>query len=180
MRRLQVEFLPKRRIVERIVAGLSLLLATSAVVLGWRAWDLIGQVRAVRTQTADIEAQLLRAEQAAQIGLSRPTNEPPHADDARVVARTAGFPLDRVLLSIESARMEGIRVVGLDLSTGDGAVHVNLEFGDFAVLMRYVDALNAKETKPRWSLVRVQAPGGSATVTLGSASISSTWSQGDR
>ena len=139
-----------------------------------------GRLRTVRAQTADVDAKLNLVVRIAQSSTARPKFEPAYADDARAVARVAGFPLERVLLSIESARLEGIRVVALELSASDGVVHADLEFGDLAVLMRYVDVLNAKESRPRWSLVRVQAASGSAAATFGTASISSAWTGGDR
>lgn len=68
-------------------------------------------------------------------------------------AMTSWTPL---LTSLETIQMVGVTPVSIDVAATERQVRVELEFADFASLLRYVDELNAGESTPRWQLVQAQ------------------------
>jgi hypothetical protein len=93
------------------------------------------------------------------------------------MAKIAGFPLNRVLASLEATRVQGVKLTTLRVSATDGDVEGELEFSDQEALTRYVEDINAGETKRRWWLMQAQMDSGGGK---GIASIASHWDASDR
>ena len=82
--------------------------------------------------------------------------------------------MNAVLTALETVGVVGVRVIALDVVTGDGAVRVQVEFSDYEALMKYLNELNAGEPLERWVLVSAQGNAG-ATTGRPSATLTSTW-----
>lgn len=173
MKPLNVNFAPRRQLPAWLWIGLTLALLGFAAYEAWQAWGLTQQLRAAEHEAMALASKLEQARINRQAAVDKANIPPPYAKDAELIARMASFPLDQVLKSIESVRIEGIRVSALDVSTVDGAVKLDLEFNSNEVLMRYLEELNAGEPQPRWRLLQAQA--GSSTSIGGTASITSVW-----
>lgn len=173
MRALKVEFSVKRPVSAGLWAALILALVAFAVDQGWRAWVLQQRLHVLRAESAVLTQQIEQLAQARRDAAARAQAAPPYAQDAAAVAKIAGFPLDQVLASLESAQVLGVKVTELDVSAVDGMVRAELEFSDHPALLNYLEAINAGEPKPRWTLLQAQlgaASGGNW------ASITSSWS----
>jgi hypothetical protein len=169
MRALKVEFVARKPTRGWIWTGLSLALCVFAADQGWRARVLQQQVQALRAEAEVLAQKNDRARQASSVAAARSAVEPAYAKDAAAVAKIAGFPLDRVLASLESAQVIGVKVSGLEVSAGEATARAELEFSDHPSLLNYLEAINAGEPKPRWVLQRAQiahATSGSNTATI--------------
>lgn len=79
------------------------------------------------------------------------------ADDARQLARMASFDLNAGLQQLESTRIAGIRLTGLEANAGDEAIRIEVEAADGRLLLDYLEALNAGMPEgQRWILVRAR------------------------
>src|SRR5205814_1959686 len=100
----------------------------------------------------------------------------PYGRDALAIVRGAAFPLDRVLTSLEGARVQGVRLTALEIAATDGTVRADLEFTDHEALMRYLADSSAGEERPRSKLVQAQSA--AAGTGMNTATIRSTWEAG--
>lgn len=179
MRALKVEFAARRPLPRWLWAVVTLAFGALALHQGWQAWALQERVAALRGEADALATK--HAERSAQARREiegRVRVEPAYARDAAVVARIAGFPLDRVLVSLESAQVLGVKLTSLEVSAVESTARAELEFADHAALLNYLEAINAGEPTPRWALARAQI----APVAGGSnvASIVSRWTASER
>jgi len=156
MKALKVDFAIKRPIGAWPWVLLILALGSFAAYQGSRAGVQQPRVLALQEERASLTQQLDRASQARRDGVARSNVVPVYASDAAAVAKVAGFPVDRVLLSLESAQVQGVKVTGLEISASEGSARVELEFADHTALLAYLEAINAGEPKPRWVLLQAQ------------------------
>lgn len=170
MKALKVDFTPKRRLPAWTWALPSALFLALAVHQGWMGWTMHRQAAKAEAEATRLAAQLEQVLQARRGRADVVKPEPPYAKDAAAVASLAAFPLGTVLTSVESTRVEGVKVTALEISAAEKSVRADLEFTDQAALMRYLDQINAGEPKPRWTLIQAQAtgPGGAGTAAIGS------------
>ena len=176
MRALNVEFVARRPVSPSLLGALTLALLLFAGHQGWQAWRLHEQVVAVESEISKLTLQLDRTLQAKRDIASHVPVEPAYARDALAVAKVAAFPVDRVLVSIEGARVQGVRLTALDISAAENTASADLEFTDHDALMRYLEDINAGEERPRWRLVQAQTA--SAGTGVSTATIRSTWDAG--
>src|SRR2546425_1329554 len=120
MRTLKVEFAPKRQVPTSLWAALGIALGLLAVQQAWQAWTLQGQLRAAESEVATLSTQIDRAEQARRDAADQQRTEPLYARDAAAVAKLAGFPLARVLASLEQTRVPGVRLTALEIAAAEG------------------------------------------------------------
>ena len=171
MRVVRADFAEPRRAPSWVWNTLIGLLLIAVGYQSWIVWTLKREV----DQRLEAEEQRQLAERAKLSQLPAPTPpEPPYAEDAMKIAKLAEFPLNSVFASIESARVAGIRMTALDISAADGTVRAEVEFSEFATLLRYVDELNAGEPVRRWILVNAQVS--LVPTAPNTAVISSSWS----
>src|SRR5436190_1310152 len=104
MRALKVEFAARRPLPWWLWAGTILILGALAVQQGRQAWRLQERLHGLRREGATLTQQLERSEQARREAASRLLIEPAYLRDAAQIAQIAGFPLDRLLASLESAQ----------------------------------------------------------------------------
>lgn len=171
MKPLTVEFLPPRRLPSWVWYAGSALLFTVAGQQGLQTWRAAQQLKATQGEIAALQAKLEQARQAQREAQERLQKEPPYAKDAAAIAKVAAFPLERVFASIESARVQGVRITALDVAPADGTARAEIEFSDYEALSRYLEALNAGEPVPRWTLVRTQSAGGAPNT----ATVKASW-----
>jgi hypothetical protein len=172
MRALKVDFAPARRPIA-VLAVWGAICAVATVGLGvgaWQAWEeratRVGRTDADAAEIARLRDTLrLRADKAASDAVP-----PSYARDALTVARTAAFPMQSVLRSLETVAVDGVRVSGIELNATRGGADVTLEFDDYKALLAYLELLNEGETVQRWTLVRAEAAGARRQ-----AVIRSTW-----
>jgi type II secretory pathway pseudopilin PulG len=169
---LKVEFLPPRKVPGWVWHVGSVVLLAVAAHQGWQAWRAWQELRVKESQIADLRAKIEQARQAQREALERQRAVPPYAQDAAEIAKVAGFPIERVFASTESARVQGVKVTSLEMSAIEGVAKVDLEFADHDTLLRYLEAINAGEEKPRWRLVQAQLGSAGASNV---ASIASHW-----
>ncbi|OWQ87005.1 hypothetical protein CDN99_20130 [Roseateles aquatilis] len=158
---MKVDFAPARRPIAALVAW-AVICALLTVGLGigaWRAWDRrqvsAAQAAADAEQITRLQATLrARADQAAAAAAP-----PSYARDALTVARTAVFPTQAVLRSLETVAVDGVRVTAIELNAVRGGADVSLEFDDYKALLAYLELLNEGESMQRWTLVRAEAAG---------------------
>ena len=81
----------------------------------------------------------------------------PYDASARVALAQAEADWPSLLAALEAVEVVGVTPISIDVSVPDRQVKVELEFADFAGVLRYVDELNAGEATPRWQLVQAQA-----------------------
>jgi hypothetical protein len=172
MRPLKVNFVPPRRVPAWVLYAVAAVLFAVAGYQGWQAWRLSRELRATEAEVAALQAKIDQARQAQREALQRLQQEPPYAKDAAAIAKVAEFPLEKVFASIESARVQGVKVTSLDVAPVEGTARAEVEFADYEALAHYLEALNAGEPAPRWTLMRTQSAGG----VPNSATISSRWS----
>ena len=171
MRPLKAEFAPARRPIAALAVW-GALCAVSTVGLGvgaWQAWerrtDLAARAAADVAEIARLRESLrVRADRAAEAAVP-----PAYARDALAVARTAAFPLQPVLRSLETVAVEGVRVTVIELNATGGGADVTLEFDDYKALLAYLELLNEGEAAPRWTLVRAEAAGARRQAVIRSA-----------
>jgi hypothetical protein len=123
---------------------------------GWRAWGPQARVRVLQEEHESLKRKMDVVSQARRDAIARSNVIPAYAADAAAVAKMAGFPLDRVLQSLESAQVQSVKVTGLEISASEGSVRTELEFADHAALLGYIEALNAGEPRARWVLLQTQ------------------------
>lgn len=167
MRRLDVDFAPRRRPVLAIgiwCAACSI----AAVVAGVALWQGVERREAAMSRLASAEAESSRLQSAIRARSAQASTQTPprYARDAVALMRTAGFPMQSVLRSIETVNVEGVRVMGLDAGAARGTAELTLEFDDDRLLMQYLEALNAGEGIETWSLVRADLTGAKKTAVL--------------
>lgn len=178
MKALKADFALKRPIGAWPWVLLLMVLGSFAAHQGLRAWGQQPQVLALQRERASLMQQLDRAGQVRRDAVARSSVIPVYASDAAAVAKVAAFPLDRVLLSLESAQVQGVKVTSLEISATDSTARAELEFADHAALLGYLEAVNAGEPTPRWALLQAQiapAPGAG-----NSGVIVSSWEAGAR
>jgi hypothetical protein len=138
--------------------------AAAAALLA--AWHAHTQVRQTQSQLA-----------AARAAVPLPTPAvalppPPYADSAREFLDERSPEWQATLLALERNGLIGVTPVSVEVQPRERTARVEVEFADYAVLMRYLDQLNAGGSSVEWSLVSAQqsgqagAPGASTAVLL--------------
>lgn len=178
MKPLKVEFVRHRQIAWWLPAGLCAALTVAALQQAWFAWESRERAVTLDGEIARLSAQneaAVRARQDSEAAVYRP---PPYEKDALAIARTAGFPLDRVLTVLELTQVLGIKITAIETSALDGEVRVTVEFADYGSLLRYLEELNDGEAVPRWSLLQAQVAQAGTSANTGV--LVSRWTSADR
>ena len=87
----------------------------------------------------------------------------PYDASARVALAQAQAGWAPLLISLEAMEVVGVTPVSIEVSVAQRQVLVDLEFSDFATLLRFVNDINAGEPSPRWQLVQAQGAARAAT-----------------
>ncbi len=97
---------------------------------------------------------------AAQIPAPKTRAAPPYQDEALAAIKRARLPEASALAELEHVAVAGIQVNSIDDNPSVSTVTVELEAVSDAVLMDYVDRLNAGMPAPKWHIRQVSAVGG--------------------
>lgn len=177
MKALEVEFVSAPRVAAWLWVVLGIALALLSAQQALQAFQLQQQWRAAQLDIATLSSQLDQTRRAEREASDQRNAAPRYARDADSIAKMAGFPWNRVLASIENARVQGVKMTSLAIDPAEGSVRIELESTDREGLMRYLGELNAGEEPARWQLLQAQAAANANGI---SAAIGSNWSPGDR
>jgi hypothetical protein len=139
--------------------------AAAALLAAWHA----------HTQVRQTQSQLAAARAAVPLPtLAVALPPPPYADSAREFLDERSPEWQATLLALERNGLIGVTPVSVEVQPRERTARVEVEFADYAVLMRYLDQLNAGTGSgiAEWSLVSAQqsgqagAPGASTAVLL--------------
>ncbi len=156
MKRLKVEFARPHETAWWLPAGLCAALLLAAARQGEEAWSTHKRAAVVEREAAALTVQLEAAMQAQRGAMESLARLPLYANDAAALAKMASFPVDRVFTALESTQVEGVKLTAIEITAHDGEVRVNLEFAEYAMLLRYLEEINAGEPTPRWALLQAQ------------------------
>lgn len=146
--------------------SLALCILALAVWAGPRDWREWRSLCAERLRTAELGNQLdtARALQATQAAsAAKPL---PFAIDARRWMTLSAFDGGSVLRSIESAQVNGARVVSIEMDGDSRHVQLEVEVTGADVASSYLQALNAGIDRPAWVLSRLQIQGGTEVALI--------------
>lgn len=173
MKSLPIEFAAKRRVASWLLVSLSLALLLAAAQLGMQVWELRSMRLVLQTKLVQSQERLRDLQQKIDAETALRSVRPPYYDDAMAVVKTASFPWQQVFAALEGSRVQGVRVVSVEIDASSGAVKVELEGATQESLMQYLEEINAGEIQGRWALVQTQA--GSVSGSAAVATISSLW-----
>lgn len=166
MRPVVVDFAPPPRWPAAIAWGAAALLGLGVV---WAVHDDVQQwhaLSAARDRGVELERRWgeRRAGQAALAASAAAL--PTFAPDAARRLADGSFDTLGVLRSIESARVPGARVTGLEVDAAGRRAEILLEVANAEVASAYLQALNAGLDRPTWMLSRLQVSGGTETALI--------------
>jgi hypothetical protein len=174
MKALDIDFAPPPRLSPWWwLLPLALACVAAWVALGgWNAWSELQQLRATNER---LRLELRERMQVVASTGSDGQPPPAYAADALWVAAMASFPLQGVLAALESVSVPTVELGSVEVDTAAARVRIEVQFGVYAELLKYVDQLNAGEPVPRWWLVQARAAAAAGSPT-GTATIESRWS----
>jgi hypothetical protein len=153
-----------------VVAAIGLVALGLTVAAVWQARKL---------EALKAERDVLLRQAASPVVVERPApRKMPYDASAREMLALATSEWPAMLTALEAVELVGVTPIAIEIAPAERWLRVDVEFADYAVLLQYVDALNAGEPKPRWALLQAQ----SAITTVGSsagksstASVRASW-----
>lgn len=166
MRRLAVDFRSESRppLWAWAAVGLLAIVAIALVIAA-----LIAE-RRLQERQAEL-SELLQRLAASRAGPPPSPPKMPYDASAREFLALATSQWPAMLVALESVEIVGVTPVSIDVSPAERLVRVDVEFSDYAALLKYVDALNAGETSSRWALLQAQVASRGPAAASGPASI---------
>lgn len=165
MKPLAPEFIAPRQL-HRLLWWVPGLLAVAALTTWALGLHQQAEVQDVRQQVAALR-EAARAPDAPVL----PPAPAPYAESAREFLAEQGSGWASTLLALERTAMLGVTPIAIELQSRERSARIEVEFADYAVLMRYLDQLNAGASVAEWSLVSAQRSraGGTAAAVVGGA-----------
>lgn len=157
MRALSVDFAPPSPWPARALYFVALCMLGLALWQGVIAWRSGQRLVSERAATAATSRQL-QAARARLASAARPS-APAYARDARTIARAAAFDVGAVLRAIESAQIVGAKVASIAIDSRRRSADLVVDVAGPEVASTYVQALDAGDPHPAWTLVRLQTQG---------------------
>ena len=138
--------------------------ASAVVLVAVSAWQGVWAEQGYRTlidqraRTAELQSDL--GVELARLNVQEaPASAPGYERDARSIARMSSFDVGGVLRSVESAQVVGAKVVNLDIDASTRTAVLSLDVVSASTATAYVEALNAGDDHPKWTLARLQTQG---------------------
>lgn len=156
MRRLNINFAPKRQLPTWVWHSAAALLFAVALQQTGFAWKLKEQTASIDAQVASLRNKRKMTEQQRREAEAKAQQIAPYARDAAELVRVASYPIEAVLGSLEALQISGIKLTALDISPRERAARAEVEFNDTSALLHYMEALNDGTALGRWSLMQVQ------------------------
>jgi len=160
MKPLAPEFIAARR-PHRLLWWVPGLLAVAALTTWALGLHQQAEVQDVRQQVA-----ALREAAHAPAAPVVPPAPAPYAESAREFLAEQGSGWASTLLALERTAMLGVTPIAIELQSRERSARIEVEFADYAVLMRYLDQLNAGASVAEWSLVSAQRSGAGGTAAV--------------
>jgi hypothetical protein len=138
--------------------------AAAVTLLAASAWQGVLAERGYRAlldqraRTAELQSSL-GAELVRLNVQQAPASAPSYERDARSIARMSSFDVGGVLRSVESAQVAGAKVINLDVDASTRTAALTLDVASASTATAYVEALNAGDDRPKWTLARLQTQG---------------------
>ena len=146
--------------------AMAALVAVACAWVGVQDLRAFGEVVRAKTATQRL-AQQLEARRAAQAALASSAAGPaPFATDAGRLMAWSAVDVAGVLGSIEAAQVTGVKVSQVDVDGPARKVELTLDVVSAQVASAYVQALNAGDEHPAWTLSRVQSQGGAGSALV--------------
>ncbi len=142
-----------------LVLSLLMIVAVGFAAVG------VNDMRELRALRAEHERLVQRATKPLPLPAPKAQLVMAYDASARAALAQAKAGWVPLLTSLETIQMVGVTPVSIDVAAAERQVRVELEFADFASLLRYVDELNAGESEPRWQLVQAQGATRQAATT---------------
>jgi len=165
MKPLHPEFIAPRR-PQRLLWWLPGLLAGAGLIV----WGL-GLRRHAERQDLRQQVQAAQAAARAPAPPVLPPAPAPYADSAREFLAEQGSGWASTLLALERTAVLGVTPIAIELQSRERSARVEVEFADYAVLMSYLEQLNAGARVAEWSLVSAQRAGGTAAPAGGATAV---------
>ena len=156
MKPLAPEFIAPRR-PHRLLWWAAAVLAGGAIAAWAWAWRQQAEVQSVRRQVMAVR-EAARAPAAPIL----PPAPAAYADSAREFLAEQGSGWASTLLALERTALQGVTPIAVELQSRERSARIEVEFADYAVLMRYMEQLNAGTQAAEWSLVSAQRSGAGA------------------
>ncbi|HET7868351.1 MAG TPA: hypothetical protein VFL86_28400 [Burkholderiaceae bacterium] len=104
-----------------------------------------------------------------------PPAPPAYADSARELLAEQGPGWADTLRALEHTAMLGVTPIAVEVQSRERSARIEVEFADYAVLMRYLEQLNAGLQVAEWSLVSAQRPVGGTNAGPSTAVLMRRW-----
>lgn len=111
------------------------------------------ELRLLREHLHEV-AQARRAPPASPPVL--PSRRAPYDASAREMLAEATSAWPAMLTALETTAVLGVTPISVEIVSAEGQARVEVEFSDYAALLKYLDDLNAGEQAPRWVLIQAQ------------------------
>ena len=166
MRAIHVDFAPPPRWPGLVLWGAAVLLGTASSCIGARDWQQWQSLSAKSARVDALLAQLASARAATAAQAASAAEPPPFAADAKRWMTLAALDGTGVLRAVESARVVGAKMITIDVNAESRRVELEVEVTSAEVAAAYLEALNAGEDSPQWTLARLQTQGGIESVLI--------------
>jgi hypothetical protein len=133
--------------------------ALAAGAMAGREWQLL---RSLQAELRDAEAR----QHAMPVPQAAVVAPPVYESSARALLAERALPWPQALTSIEATAIVGVTPIGIDFSSAERSMRLEVAFSDYAKLLEYVDALNAGEPELRWALAQSQSQAMGAATAL--------------
>lgn len=145
-----------------------------AVAMGLLAHQESRKLDALKAQRDDLQRQLRTPPATVPVVIQKM----PYDASAREMLMLATSKWPSMLTALESVGMLGVTPTAIEIAPAERWIRVEVEFADYAKLLEYVDALNAGDPKPKWSLVQAQTgtrPSFGPVTAPSTATVRGTW-----
>ena len=166
MKPLAPEFTAPRR-PHRLLWWAPGLLAAAALAAWALAWRDQADLQDLRQQANRARAAALA--QAASSAPATPQPPPAYADSARELLAEQAAGWAATLLALERTALQGVTPIAIEVQSRERSARIEVEFTDYAELMRYLEQLNAGASVAEWSLLSAQRSGAAAAGTPAAA-----------
>jgi hypothetical protein len=154
VRAVQLDFVPEvrpgvwmwRTAGIAFVVGVGLCLAT---------FEQRAEVSRVRAEVTRLQAEGV----APTTEESTPARDELYSGSARQMFAEGSTEWPGALRTLEVIEVDDVRIVGLDLSTPERRIRIEVRFSDLAQLLRYLSDLNSGDPILRWTLEQTMSPG---------------------
>lgn len=85
-----------------------------------------------------------------------PPRRAPYDASAREMLAEATSEWPAMLTALETTAVLGVTPISVEIVSAERQARVEVEFSDYAALLKYLDDLNAGEQAPRWVLIQAQ------------------------